>query len=197
MPFMALKLSHPTSVVASDVEGLNPETAPTQAKITYEFPARDGMKPVKMIWYEGQRGGRKLLPPRDLAKGREYSDSGCLLVGTKGVLYSPSDYGGSYQLLPEKEFADYKGPEPTLPRRPRGTSNDEWMKQEWINAMRGGPPAMSNFSYAGMLTEVVLLGNAAIRVGKKIEWDGPHLRAVNCPEADQYIKREYRKGWTL
>jgi hypothetical protein len=115
-------------------------------------------------------------------------------VGAKGILFSPNDYGESYKLLPGKEFEDYKGPEPSLPRNGKG---DDGMKAEWVAAIKGGPPAMSNFDYAALLTETILLGNVAMRVGKKIEWDGPSMRATNCPEAEQYIKPEYRKGWSL
>jgi hypothetical protein len=71
------------------------------------------------------------------------------------------------------------------------------MKREWVAAIKGGPPAMSNFDYAATLTETILLGNVAIRAGKKLEWDGANLKVSNCPEAADYIKREYRKGWTL
>lgn len=69
--------------------------------------------------------------------------------------------------------------------------------REWIRACKGGPPAMSNFGYAGLLTETILLGNVAMRVGKRMEWDGENLKSPNSPEAAQYIRTEYRKGWTL
>jgi predicted dehydrogenase len=193
MAFMALKLGYPISVVA-ECDDINPETYPGWAMIHYQFPARGDMPPVKLTWYEGKRAGQKVLPPPELTKGQKVSDSGSLLVGDKGILYSPNDYGASYKLLPEKDFEGYQGPPETLPRNGRG---DDGMKAEWVAAIKGGPPAMSNFDYAGMLTETVLLGNVAMRVGKKIEWDGPNLKAKNCPEADQFIRREYRKGWSL
>jgi predicted dehydrogenase len=193
MAFMALKLGYPISVVA-ECDDINPETYPGWAIIHYQFPARGDMPPVKLTWYEGKRAGEKVLPPAELRKGQKPSDSGSLLVGDKGILYSPNDYGASYKLLPEKDFEGYQGPPETLPRNGRG---DDGMKAEWVAAIKGGPPAMSNFDYAGMLTETVLLGNVAMRVGKKIEWDGPNLKAKNCPEADQFIRREYRRGWSL
>ena len=73
------------------------------------------------------------------------------------------------------------------------------MKKEWVEAIKGGKPAiaLSNFDYAAMLTETILLGNVAIRLGKKLEWDGPNMKATNCPEADQFIKQEPRAGWTI
>ena len=200
MPFMALKLGYPIAVQAESGE-INPETFPTWARITFEFPARGEMPPVKLIWYEGSRNNRRILPPdellaRVLKPGEKLSDSGALLVGDRGILFSPNDYGASFRLLPEKEFAGYKPPEPRLPRNGKG---DVGMKREWVEAIKAGRPsiAMSNFDYAGLLTETILLGNVAMRVGKKLEWDGPNLRATNCPEAAPYIKTEYRRGWSL
>jgi hypothetical protein len=130
------------------------------------------------------------LPPQDLFLGQRASRSGCLIVGQRGTLYSSSDNGTSYQLLPEANFQGYQPPAPTLPRSPGHHA-------EWIRACKGGPPAMSNFNYAGPLTEMALLGNVAIRAGQRIVWDASQLRAVGCPAADQYIRRSYRKGWSL
>ncbi len=192
LAFMALKLGYPTSIVAESGP-INSETYPGWARITFQFPAREGMPPVKFVWYEGKRDGQRVLPPAELTTGQKISDSGSLLVGAKGILFSPNDYGESYKLLPEKEFKTLPEVPRTLRRNGKG---DQGMKDEWVAAIRGGPAAMSNFDYAGMLTEVILLGNVAMRVGKKIEWDGPNMKATNCPEAEQYIKTEYRKGWT-
>jgi predicted dehydrogenase len=194
MAFMALKLKYPTSVVAQAGD-LNPETYPSWAVVHWEFPARGDMPPVKFTWYEGKRNGKKVLPPEELTKGQHVTDSGSLLVGEKGILYCPDDYGAHFKLLPEKEFEGYKGPPRTLPRNGKG---DDGHKAEWIAAIKGGPPALSNFSYAGLLTETVLLGNVAIRAGgKKLEWDGPNFKITNDSEAEQYLRREYRKGWSL
>jgi predicted dehydrogenase len=131
---------------------------------------------------------------RLLPQGRTLSDSGSLLVGEKGILFSPNDYGESYALLPEKDFAGHQAPPKILPRNGKG---DLGQKAEWVAAIRGGPPALSNFNYAAMLTETILLGNVAMRVGKKLEWDGPSMRVTNAPEAEKYIKPEFRQGWTL
>lgn len=195
MPFMALKLQYPMSISAESAS-VNPETYPGWATVTWEFPARGDLPPVKLFWYEGHKeNGVRNLPPMELLKGEKPSDSGSLLVGTKGTLYSPDDYAGEYMLLPKKDFEGFKAPPETLPR----TSGDvdTAMKGEWVAAIKGGPPAMSNFDYASLLAETVLLGNVAIRVGKRLEWDGPGLKVTNCPEAAQYIRRVYRKGWTL
>jgi Oxidoreductase family, C-terminal alpha/beta domain len=196
MAFRALKLTAPTTIEAKS-GAINPETFPTWAEIVYEFPAREGMPPVKFVWHEGQENGKKKLPPEKLFHGEKIVNSGSLLIGEKGILYSPNDYGAAYVLLPKKEFVDYKGPEPTLPRRDGNYNTDEWMKLEWLNAAKGGPKPMSNFDFAAALTESILLGNVAMRVGKKLEWDAANLKCKNCPEADQYIRTEYRAGWSL
>ena len=205
MAFMALKLGHPTSVRGDDkaIEGLNPETYPTQAHVEWVFPARGDMPEVKFHWYEGQRGGKKMLPPEKLlAKllkpGEKLSDSGSILVGDKGVLFSPNDYGAAFRLVPEEAFKEVQKSKPE--KLPVNGGGDFGQKKEWVQAIREGKPelALSNFDYAGMLTEAILLGNVAIRFpGKKLEWDGPALKITNAPEANQLINPGYRKGWDL
>jgi predicted dehydrogenase len=190
LPYFALKLGAPTSVSAESEEP-NPETCPAWAKVTYEFPARGAMPPVKLVWYEGKKPeGERVLPPLDLLQGEKVSDSGSLIVGSKGTMYSPDDYGGRSLWLPKDQYKDYKPPAPTLPRSPGHHA-------EWIAACKGGPAPMSNFEHAGPFTEFVLLGNVAIRTREKIVWDAENLKAKGCPKADPYIKREYRKGWSL
>ena len=189
LPYMALKLGAPLTVSAESEE-VNPETYPGWARVTYEFPARGEMPPVRLVWYEGKKGGKLVLPPEDLLMGEKYSGSGSLVVGSKGSMYSPDDYGGRSVWLPRDKFQDVQGPELKLPKSPGHHA-------EWIRACKGGEPAMSNFDYAGPLTEFILLGNVAIKLGKKIEWDAASLKAKGCPEADPLIRREYRKGWTL
>lgn len=204
MAFMACKLGYPTSVVAEATD-VNSETFPSSAKITFDFPARGELPPLKFYWYEGRAGGRhnkagkQVLPPEELLSkvlpaGKKLADSGSLLVGDKGILFSPNDYGAQYVLHPEEQFKEYKGPPETLPRNGKG---DDGMKAEWVAAIKGGPAAMSNFDYAGLLTESILLGNVAIQAGKKIEWDGPNMKVTNDEAANKFIKREYRKGWEL
>jgi predicted dehydrogenase len=198
MAFMALKLGMPTAIVA-EVIGLNPETYPEGAHIVWDFPARESMPAVKFNWYEGKKDGNKLLPPLELLYGEKVVDSGSVLVGEKGVIYSPNDYGAAYKIFPAKDFEGYKGPEETLPRN--GDRNtDRGMKREWTDAIKANKPeiAMSNFDYAATLTEAMLLGNIAIRAnGKKLEYDGAAMKFSNAPEMNQYLHKEYRKGWTL
>lgn len=200
MPFMALKLGYPSTVIA-ECGDLNPETYPSWATIHYEFPARGDLPPVKVTWWEGHKpDGKKNQPPDELFQGKKINDSGSLIIGDKGTMYSPHDYGGSWMLLPEEQYKGYKDPEPTLPRNPDG--GDEGQKMEWIAAVKGGPAAMANFEYGGKLTEFLLLGNIAIRAsgaapGKKLEWNGEEMKFPNFPEAEKWLSYEYRKGWTL
>jgi predicted dehydrogenase len=213
LPFRALKLGYPTSVSAESEEP-NRETYPGWARVAFEFPARGDMPPVKFMWYEGKKDEKLVHPPEELvqkvlkqAKGKDgkrasMPGSGAIMVGEKGILYSPDDYGKVFELLPGENFADYKGPEETVPRRPKNKDDkdidiDEWMKMEWLAGAKGGPKPYSNFDVAGMLTEFILLGNIAIKTRKKLEWDGPAMKFTNAPEADKLLHYEYRSGWTL
>jgi predicted dehydrogenase len=196
MAFMALKLGYPKTVKA-EVGGLNPETCPVWATVTWEFPAREGMPPCKVFWYEGMKSFRKNLPDRKLFHGENPPDSGSLMVGEKGTVYSPDDYGARFVLLPKKDFEGFKAPEAKMPLHKNDRQNDLHQKKDWVEAIKGGPPAPANFEYAGLLTEMLLLGNVAIRTGKKLEWDGEKMQCTNCPEAERLIKPEYRQGWSL
>ena len=155
-----------------------------------------------MHWYEGRKDGKLVHPPEALQKkvlkpGARLVDSGSIIVGSKAILHSPNDYGAAFQLFtPEGEAMKTPEVDPKLPRNGKG---DQGMKDEWVRAIKEGKPeiAMSNFDYAGMLTEAILLGNVAMRSGKKLEWDGPSMRFTNQPEANQFLHKEYRKGWTL
>lgn len=198
MAFMALKLGYPTSVMG-DCGDLNPETFPAWAKVVFQFPQRDKMGPVTFTWYEGRKEGKLVHPPEELQakilkQGESLASSGSILVGEKGILYSPNDYGAAYRLYLNKGVEPVK-PAPTLARNGRG---DLGMKQEWVEAIKGGPKPFSNFDYAAMLTETILLGNIAMkRMGTKLMWDGPNLKFTNDAEATKLLQREYRKGWTL
>jgi predicted dehydrogenase len=183
LPYMALRLGAP-SAISADVEGkVDADAAPVGCTVTYEFPARgEGLPACRLFWYERRR------PPMNLLQGVQAGGSGCLIVGNKGTMYSGSDYGDTYRLLPMEAFRDYRPPQPTLPRSPGHHA-------EWIRACKGGAPAMSNFvDYSGQLAETVLLGNLPVRVGQRVTWDSAKLQA-SVPAAAQYIRRTYRKGW--
>ena len=187
--FWALDLSGPCTVEAVCDE-LTRQTAPKWSVITYQFPARGNLPPVKMVWYDGGKLPEQLagldLPERDR---RQYRGGGSLFVGEKGMMIGSS--GG-----PPRVFGEVaKGFEPPAMKVPKSPGH----YVEWVQACREGKPelALANFDYAGPLTETVLLGNVALRAGKRIEWDPKGMKCVNAPEADPYVRREYRKGWEL
>lgn len=196
LAFKSLELGYPTRVSAESGP-VNPETYPAWATITYEFPERGKQPPVRLVWYEGARDGKRNLPSADLLHGQEPPSSGLLLVGDKGTLFSPSDYGTEQKLLPAKQFEGYEPPEPVMERLEPDRNEDENQKGEWVRAILGGHPAESSFDYAAVLTETMILGNVVVRVGKPIDYDAANQKVTNAPEADQYINPEYRAGWTL
>ncbi len=176
--FKALKLRHPVSVEAICRE-TSPEIHPREFKVHYEFPARGGLPPVTVTWHDS---GFTPPRPKDLEPGRRVSSP--LYIGEKGTLMN-------HVLIPESRRKAYGAPPKVLPRSPGHY-------QEWIDACRGGAPAGSDFTkHSGLLTETPLLGNIAMRVGKKLQWDGPNMRFTNSEAANQYLHRPYREGWTL
>ncbi|MCC6234911.1 MAG: Gfo/Idh/MocA family oxidoreductase [Verrucomicrobiales bacterium] len=194
LAFRALNLTSPTLVEAQN-EALNPETYPGWASVVYHFPAVGSRPAVKLFWYEGKLpNGEKNLPPKELFHGQTPPGSGSLLVGNKGVMYSPNDYGAQWVLLPEKNFENWQDPAPRLPRNGR---DDVGMKEEWVAAIKGGPAAYSNFDFAADMTEAILLGNVAMLAGGRIGWDSKRLKVTDNKAAQKFIKREYRKGWKM
>jgi len=185
--FWALDLDHPTTIEASSC-GLNEDTHPIAAVVRYQFPARGKRPPITLTWYDGLRPPR----PEQLEEGRILGDSegGALFKGEDGMLMCGT-YGGSPRLIPESKMKAFERPAETLPRV-NGTHEDDW-----VRACKAGTPAGADFAYAGPLTETVLLGNVAERTDAKLCWDGANLEVTNVPEANQYIRTAYRKGWTL
>jgi predicted dehydrogenase len=181
LPFWALKLQAPLSVEAAGPPA-HPEIAPATMSATYEYGPRGDMPAVKLTWYQGE-----MRPEIWKSQGIPQWDSACLFIGDKGMLLS--DYG-RHVLLPEKDFADFKRPPATIPRSPGHHA-------EWLEACKTGKPTSADFVYSGWLTEANHLGNVAYRVGKTIQWDAANLKAVGMPEADPYIRRQYREGWVL
>ncbi len=182
MPFMALELRDPIAVSA-ETSGHNKETYPGWSVISFDFPARGDRGPVKLMWHDG---GKR--PDPSLLDGEQPVASGALIVGDKGKLYSTGDYADDYRLL-----AGLEEPAVEFEKSPGHF-------EEWVNAIKGGKPATSNFAeYAGPLTETMLLGNLAVWVGdgKKVEWDSEKLASPNMPELASFVKREYRDGYSL
>ncbi|OUT55671.1 MAG: dehydrogenase [Rhodopirellula sp. TMED11] len=211
MPVMALKLWDPGAVTATKNPGLfEGETFPSSSSLMFEFPERDGLVPCKFYWYDGGELPAQnlidMLPTRfqeRIAKQRAggRKTSGALVVGSKGAIFSENDYGASYTMLPEADFADYKKPEQTLPRIPFNSGGDQRQKWEFVATVKGEyePGTMSNFGYAGRLTETILVGNLALRAGegKRIAWDAKNLKSTNMPEINQFVSRDYRSGWEV
>jgi predicted dehydrogenase len=204
MAFRAMKLDAPSAVVA-EAGPINPETYPAWAHITYLFRTRGDQPACTLHWYEGERDGKRMRPPAELLarllrQGETLADSGSILVGTKGILFSPNDYGAKFRLTPEKEFA---GLNTTRPEKgPEGTNGNEdaFMKKEWAEAIRAGKPALasSNFDIAARLTETMLLGNIAVRfAGQRLEWDAAKMHFTNSDAASKLVRIEYRNGWDL
>jgi predicted dehydrogenase len=184
--FRALKLGAPTSVEATSTR-VNEETYPLGSMVTYHFPARGDMPPVKLVWYDGG-----LRPPRpaELEDGQVMGTNGRLLIGDKGVMLGN-------RVVPESRRKEFEETPKTIPR-------SAGHYKEWIDACKGGKPGGSNFDWAGPLAEAVLLGNVALRAKLredmtryKLLWDAPNLRITNLPEANQFLRREYRHGWSI
>ncbi len=184
LPFWALELTHPTEVTC---EGPEPHDvgAPAWTKATYTFPAGVG-KTMLLTWSDGGHHFDLVRETKD-ADGNSLAQwgLGILFVGSKGML--AADYGRR-QLLPTDRFEGFEAPAQTIP-----DSIGHW--KEWVQAVKTGSPTTCSFDYSGRLTETVLLGIVAHRTGKKLAWDAKELRATGCPEADQYLTKEYRKGF--
>jgi predicted dehydrogenase len=190
VPFESLSLRYPTAVEAEGPP-VDPETTPRWMKVRYEFPGRGVLPPLVLHWSHGRKPVG-VLPEKDLARW----GSAVLFVGEKGMLLADLF---KWKLFPESRFPGLRAVE-----GPRGrAAGFSWEPDsshhyaEWIAACKTGSPTSCHFGYGGPLTETVLLGNVAYRVGERFQWDAANLRAINCPKADGLIRREYRKGWSL
>ena len=219
--YRALHLGYPTSVEASAsvyyYKAWTPlpadESAPNSALIHYDFPARDGRPPVHVTWYDGGGMPRR---PDELQDDEMMGDwgGGCLFEGSDGKIMCGT-YGRNPTLLPTSRMDTFEPPAPTIPRVPGG---DDGHQRAWVEAIKGGPAPSSSFDYAGPLTEVVLMGNLALRSyfhtetrqnpetgrdytaypgRKKLLWDGDALRITNFEPANRFVGRPYRDGWAL
>jgi predicted dehydrogenase len=193
----ALKLNNPTKVELIKSSQLYPEAAPKSSILRYHFPERQltlpggekrALPPCTLTWYDG---GNKPERPADLEPDRKLAegDNGSLFIGSKGKMMSGT-YGGGTRIFPEAQMQATPKPQQIIPRV-KGPHED------FIQACKGGTPSSANFDYAGPFTEIVLLGNLALRTGKTIEWDAANMKVTNVPEANQHVKCEYRKGWEL
>jgi predicted dehydrogenase len=184
--FQAMKLTPPTSIEATSC-GNTAEIHPLSAIVTFRFPARSEMPPLKLTWYEGTRPPR----PDELEDGRQVpAEGGVFFKGTQGIIMA-GVYGESPRIIPESRMKEAKLPPKTLPRV-QGSH-----EQDWVRACKTGQPAGADFAYSGPLNEICMLGNIAQRVDARILWDAENLRVTNLPEANQYVRTPYRKGWEL
>jgi len=207
MPFRALKLGYPDVVECEMMSRSYPETFPKTSRIRFEFPEREGLPPMKFWWYDGNPADKDLKPIRpDVEAAREIitmqgklPPAGALIIGDKGKVFSPDDYGAQFYVVlkGEEDFVSgdkheaCKNVPQTIPRSPGHM-------QEWFQMMKDfDKPAYSNFEIAGYLAEVILLGCVALRVGegRKMQWDGPGMKSRNLPEASQFVSRDNRPGW--
>jgi predicted dehydrogenase len=180
----ALELKDPVSVEFLPAGQMDAEIVPHGEIGYFEFAARGRFGPLKVAWYDGG-----LRPPRPagFAPDDPMPGRGVYFVGEKGVMFCP-DLGGRPRLLPDSLMESYKPPSKTLPRS-KGHHRD------WVDAIKGGAPASSNFEYGARLVELPLLGALSMRLRKRLHWDGPNLKATNAPEAGRFIKESYRPGW--
>lgn len=194
-PVWALNLGSPTSVESrTTLDGSflannerNFDSYPIAAIITYEFPARGKLPPVRMTWYDGG-----LMPPTPatMPQDRRLPDNGVLYVGSKGHLFH-SSHGGMPQLLPGTLMEQAQAVPKTMIRSPGHY-------EEWYRACKGGEPPVDRFDYSGPMTETVLLGVLSLRApGQRLEWDSDNLKVKNAPDLNRYVHKEYRSGWTL
>ncbi|MCX7011096.1 MAG: Gfo/Idh/MocA family oxidoreductase [Candidatus Sumerlaeota bacterium] len=190
--FYALDLGAPTSIQAECSAPIG-ETFPKWSVITYEFPARGKFPPATVVWSDG---GKAAPRPAELEEGRQMGKSGQYYQGEKGVIYDGQDYCNSPRIIPEPKMKELQ---PTLPkktiRRPDPVGNPY---QAWTQAIRKNEPewANSHFDYSARLTEMVVLGNLALRApGKKLLWDAEKMEVTNAPELSQYLKPTFRPNW--
>jgi hypothetical protein len=214
MPFRAVKMGYPNVVECEMASRMYPETYPKSSRLRFEFPEREGLPPCKFWWYDGNPDDKSFYPLRpsaDLTKEivemrGKMPGSGALLIGEKGKIFSPDDYGSQFYVMlnGEKKYMGsgnheaVKAVPESIPRAP-GKSDDQSMKIEWFNMIKDGTPSYSNFDIAAYLTEIILLGCVAMHVGEgvKVEWDGPNMKSPNVADAAKFVKRDSRPGWEL
>jgi predicted dehydrogenase len=176
--YWGLELDQPESVEIVETSGPVTEMFPEATTLRFNFPAKGARPAVPVYWYDG--GNR---PSSELAGMDKVPDGGMLIVGTKATL------GTGNKSASAEEFN-------SVPKTLRRYGD---MYAEWIAGIQGSDPDRPScpFSYAGPLTEAYLLGNIALKMDRKIEYDANAMRITNCEEANQYLRREYRKGWEL
>lgn len=188
--FWSLDPGYPTAVEPVAYSPMTDESFPKASIVRWEFPARGKRKAFTAYWYDGEL---RPTTPAVLEVGRRMPGTGSLFVGTKATMMVSGDYGTSPRIIPEAVMREVGKPPQLLERSPGHV-------EEWVKACRGEESIdfpQSRFQYSAPMCETVLLGNIALRMGRRLEWDGPNLRFTNVPEANQYITKEYREGWRV
>jgi predicted dehydrogenase len=220
-PFRVLGLGYPTDVTASVgsvyvdefKRGYFPDSCPPSSYAILTFPSRDGKPSVKMHWMDG---GIQPARPEELGPNETMGDggNGVIFVGSKGKMMC-STYGANPSLLPTAKNKEINVPQSIS--RVKDGANGHYA--QWVEASIAGYGKMevsSPFDIAGPLTEALLMGNLAIRSydirtprkdkpdqfdypGRNIKlvWDGANMKVTNFDQANQFVKRTYREGWTL
>jgi predicted dehydrogenase len=184
--FDVLSLGSPTSVEA-ECGPQSQWSAPEWSTVTYQFPATAERGPVKLVWYDG---GKHPDRPPTLEEDRKIPDkNGQLWYGSEGTIMVNDVYCKSARMIPQAAWVDFA--KNRIPEKTETASIGHY--QEWVEACKGGAPAGANFDYSGPLTETVLLGNLAVRLNKRIEWDAANMRCTNAPEANDLVRKTYRK----
>ena len=184
LPWWALNLDAPLTIEARSEIEPHPEIAPASMTAVYHYGPRGDMPACKVTWHQGSH--KPEVWKKDPAV--QQFGSGVCFIGSKGMIVS--DYG-RHVLLPEDKFKDFKRPDPFIPDSPG-------QHAEWIAAIKNGTPTGSPFAtYAGPLSEANHLGNVAYRAGKKLEWDAKAMKFTNAPDAEKFLRREPRQGWSL
>ena len=161
----------------------------------YKFPAREKMPAVQLTWWDGG-----LMPPRPpgFEEGRRMGDDdgGVLLLGEQGRRSWPAATGAARGSIPEPRMQEYK--QAGRRRSTASPTGEDGHEQDWIRACKGGKPASSNFDYSGPLSEMVLMGNLAVRFpDQQLLWDGEAMEVTNDKDANAYVRRQYREGFPL
>ncbi|MCX8038357.1 MAG: Gfo/Idh/MocA family oxidoreductase [Candidatus Sumerlaeia bacterium] len=189
--FWAFDLGAPKTILA-EAKNYDPkehgDTFPRGTRLTFEFPAKGDRGPITLFWYDGDE---KPPRPEGLDETREVPRTGAIVIGEDGGITYGSHGAGGCRIYPEEKMKAYKRPEKKIPRT--GSHH-----LDWVNAVRNGKPAGSNFDYGGPLTEIALLGIIATKLpGQQLEWDGAKGQFTNNKEANALLNPPYRKGWTL
>ena len=185
--FYALDLGAPSAVEAT-TSPLKAESYPLWSVLRYEFAAQGDRPAVTLTWHDG---GKTPPRPRDLPEGAKLSDNGIYFVGDVGTLVC-GGWSGPPTLYLESRRKEFQAPSPTIPR-------SIGHRTEWIKACKDGKPedAKAGFAYSGPFTEALLVGNLALRLQKRVEWDAAAMKSPNAPEADALIHKQYRQGFGI